>query len=139
MAGFPRKFESQQDYAIAHRIKSSIEKARDYYAEQLQPPSVQQIAVSVELLDVRGFQKPLPLDDNGEVLEDVVDQINKEWVDDLKEFPADLVELACRRWRRANNNRPPYASGELMESVKAEHIRRKSIFMKAESVLGLIA
>lgn len=138
LRGWPRKFEAAQDKAIAHRLAESIAKAGAYYETLLQPPAPQQIAVNVELLEVRGFQKPLPLDDNGDVLEVVVDQINKDWIDDLSEFPADLVEQACRAWRRKNTNRAPYASGELMESVKAEFIRRKCIYKNAETVLGLI-
>jgi len=138
LRGFPRRFEAQQDLAIAQKLKPSIMAAMDYYEQELQPPTGTQIAVWVELLQMKGFQKPLPVDDDGNVLEDVVDALNNEWIEDLQEFPADLVELACRRWRRKNINRPPYASGELMESIKPEFIRRKHIYKNAEAILKLI-
>lgn len=139
MTGFPRRFESQQDYAIAQRLKPEIEDVRDFFLGLLQPPTKQQIAVNIEMIEGRGFEKTLPLDPQA-LAEEIEMQkaIKREWLEDLKEFPADLVELACKRWRRANNNRPPYASGELMESVKPEFIRRKSLYMKAKSVLEII-
>ena len=130
MKGWPRKFESLQDMDRAKKIKSSIEAARDYYAQQLAPDTPQALLTRVELLNIRGFQKDLP--------DAAYEQIQADWIEDLSRFPADLVELACKRWRRSNVNRAPYGSGELMESVKSDYVRRKSIYMNANSVLNVI-
>lgn len=30
----------------------------------------------------------------------------EDWLEDLGEFPAEIVEVACRQWRRSNRYRP---------------------------------
>lgn len=115
---------------MAVRMREQIQECALAYEKMLTPPSEENILTIVEMLDIRGFQKVLP--DKAE------EKISDEWVDDLMEFPADLVELAYQRWRRSNVGRAPYASGELMESVKSEWIKRKSIYMKANSALKII-
>ena len=130
MKGWPRKFESMQDAVVAKRIRAQIIEAKDYYAQLLAADTPEMLLTRVELLSLRGFQRDMP--------DAVFEQLQLDWVDDLGMYPADLVELACKRWRRSNNNRAPYACGELMESVKSEFVRRKSVFLNAESVLKII-
>ena len=130
MKGWPRKFECAQDYHTASRAKADIVAALEFYEQEMQPAEPAEILTRVEMLDIRGFQKDLP--------QAAMEQIELEWLEDLSEYPADLVKLACHRWRRACNNRPPYASGELMDGVKDEYRRRKTTYLKAKSVLEAI-
>lgn len=111
----------------------SISEAKDAYEVALQGPEGDQILTWIEFLRERGFQRDLALTNPK-----AEERIQEDWIEDLSEFPADLVEEACRRWRRGNHNRAPYASGELMESVKPEFVRRKSLYMKAKSVLEIV-
>ena len=115
----------------AKRLKGEIQEVFQAYEDALQPHSPDEIAAIVELLDIRGFEKQTP--------PNAQKRINREWLVDLTDYPADLVSKAYRNWRRGPNKRAPYASGELMESVKPEYIERKSIYLKAKSVLELIS
>ena len=130
MSGWPRKFESMQDKAIAHRMKADIIATREAYGRMLGGTSPQVIALEVDKLQERGFQKEMPFE--------LAKEINAEWVEDLEKYPEDLVKRACRNWRNGNNRYAPYAAGALMESVKDEFIERQTIFAKAGSVLEIV-
>ena len=130
LKGWPRAFDCEQDYYIAKRAVADIRAVYDAYAGKIAPAAPEVLITFVELLDLRGFEKDLP--------EAAMAQIELDWIEDLSEFPADLVELACKNWRRSNVGRAPYASGELTESIKAEAIKRKAVFKKAKSVLEIL-
>lgn len=88
-----------------------------------------EIATQIELLDIRGFQKDLP--------EAAQARILKEWLEDLAEFPAWAVRLACRKWRRSNVGKPPYASGQLMSLVESEMREFRVTISRAREALSI--
>ena len=131
LTGWPRRFECAQDATIARRIKPKIEEAMSYYLEQLQPPAPSYILGRIEVLESRYFEK--------DTTAEVQKQLDREWIEDLSEYPADLLDEACRNWRLSNQNYAPRSAGVLMESVKAEWIRRKCIYKNSEVVLRLLS
>ena len=46
------------------------------------------------------------------------------WIEDLSEWPADLVEEACRRWRRSPAKVRPKSSGNLNDIIRSEFSNR---------------
>ena len=130
LTGWPRRFECERDEGRARRHAAQIKACLEHYTALQRPHSPQEIAAIVELLQLRGFEKDIPIS--------AQTQINREWIIDLQSYPADLVNKAYQNWRRGNNKRAPYAAGELMDSVKAELARRKALCAKAKSVLAMI-
>ena len=130
MKGWPRKFDSAQDLKTAKEIKPAIVEARDYYAKQLTHSKPRYILGKIEILESRYFEK--------ETDDKIQKELDKEWIEDLTEYPPDLIDLACKNWRRSDRNYSPRSAGVLMASVKTEYVKRKSIFSKAEAVLTLI-
>lgn len=49
----------------------------------------------------------------------------EDWIDDLGEFPSEIVEEACRMWRRANKHRPTPA--EIRSLALAENAYRQPV------------
>ena len=96
----------------------------------LQPSEPTYILGKIEILESRYYQR----DTNPTVQ----DEIDKEWIEDLMEYPSDLIELACNNWRKSNNNYAPRSAGVLMDSVKQEYVRRVVMYRKAVSVLEII-
>ncbi len=101
-----------------------------YYLKQLRPAKPSHILGRIEVLESRYFEK--------ETIPEVQKQLDREWIEDLSKYPADLLDAACNNWRQSNQNYAPRSAGVLMESVKAEWVRRKVIVTNAESVLNLI-
>jgi len=72
----------------------------------------------------------------GKLLEDT---LLDEWIEDLNQWPADLIALACQNWRR-NDRRgfAPRASGQLMASVSDIMTNRRRILTRAQVVLQIL-
>lgn len=96
----------------------------------LQPSEPTYILGKIEILESRYFEK--------ETDQTVQTQLDREWIEDLSEYPPDLIELACNNWRRSSKNYAPRSAGVLMESVKQEYVRRVVTYRKAVSVLEII-
>lgn len=127
--GWPRRFSAEQDRQTSKQHKKNIIEVREHYLSLLQPSEATYILGKIEILESRYYQR----DTNPTVQ----DEIDKEWIDDLREYPADLIELACNNWRRSNNNYAPRSAGVLMESVKSEYVRRVVMYRKAKTVLEI--
>lgn len=130
LVGWPRQFNCVQDDNNAIEQKQNIIQVREHYLSLLQPSEPTYILGKIEILESRYYQR----DTNPTVQ----DEIDKEWIEDLSEYPADLIELACNNWRKSNNNYAPRSAGVLMESVKQEYVRRVVMYRKAVSVLEII-
>tara|TARA_Y100000385_G_C13057222_1_gene622613 strand:- start:1061 stop:1459 length:399 start_codon:yes stop_codon:yes gene_type:complete len=128
--GWPRRFSAEQDRQTSKQHKKNIIEVREHYLSLLQPSEATYILGKIEILESRYYQR----DTNPTVQ----DEIDKEWIEDLAEYPADLIELACNNWRRSNNNYAPRSAGVLMESVKSEYVRRVVMYRKAKTVLEII-
>lgn len=102
---------------------------RDYYASILTESEPRYILGKIEMLQSRYFEKPLD--------EITQEQLDREWIADLREYPKDLIDKACQDWRRADNSYAPASAGVLAASVKDEFIRRKSLYRKACDVIAL--
>ena len=129
LVGWPRRFSAEQDRQTSKQHKKNIIEVREHYLSLLQPSEATYILGKIEILESRYYQR----DTNPTVQ----DEIDKEWIDDLSEYPADLIELACNNWRRSNNNYAPRSAGVLMESVKSEYVRRVVMYRKAKTVLEI--
>lgn len=72
----------------------------------------------------------------GKMLEDT---LLDEWIEDLNQWPPDLIALACQNWRR-NDRRgfAPRASGQLMASVEDIMKNRQRILSRAQTVLQIL-
>jgi hypothetical protein len=108
--GWPRQFNCRQDDLTAIKQKQNIIQVREHYLSLLQPSEPTYILGKIEILESRYYQR----DTNPTVQ----DEIDKEWIEDLSEYPPDLIELAC--------------------SVKQEYVRRVVMYRKAVSVLEII-
>lgn len=128
--GWPRRFSAEQDRQTSKQHKKNIIEVREHYLSLLQPSEATYILGKIEILESRYYQR----DTNPTVQ----DEIDKEWIEDLSEYPSDLIELACNNWRRSNNNYAPRSAGVLMESVKSEYVRRLVMYRKAKTVLEII-
>lgn len=131
LTGWPRKFDCAQDADVARRLKPKIEDAIVFYLEQLQSPEPSYILGRIEVLESRYFEK--------ENDPEIQKQIDREWIEDLSEYPQDLLDMACNNWRCSDQNYAPRSAGVLMESVKSEWVRRKCIYQNAEAVLRLLS
>lgn len=127
--GWPRRFSAEQDRETAKQHIKNLIDVREHYLSLLQPSEATYILTKIEILESRYYQR----DTNPTVQ----DEIDKEWIEDLSEYPSDLIELACNNWRRSNNNYAPRSAGVLMESVKSEYVRRLVMYRKAKTVLEI--
>ena len=115
---------------MAQASVSQIRAACDLASELIRPATAEHILAKVELLLNRGFQSSKP--------QQIEKALYSEWLEDLMDYPADLINLACKNWRNGNNKRAPYGAGELMESVKDEWTKRLSNYAKFRDILLLI-
>ena len=127
---WPRAFDCAQDKELATQQKQNIIQVREFYLSLLQPSEPTYILGKIEILESRYFEK--------ETDQTVQTQLDREWIEDLSEYPPDLIELACNNWRRSSKNYAPRSAGVLMESVKQEYVRRVVTYRKAVSVLEII-
>ena len=123
-------FDCAQDKAIAHSMHDKIMLAKHFYEQELAPSDEDFIMTKIELLESRYFEKEI--DDATQA------KMSKEWVQDLTEYPADLIDEACRNWRRANQTYAPRSAGVLMESVKEKYVKRRCVYKNAVTVLELL-
>lgn len=130
LRGYPRAFDCAQDKELATQQKQNIIQVREFYLSLLQPSEPTYILGKIEILESRYFEK--------ETDQTVQTQLDREWIEDLSEYPPDLIELACNNWRRSSKNYAPRSAGVLMESVKQEYVRRVVTYRKAVSVLEII-
>ena len=65
--------------------------------------------------------------------------ITNQWLDDLSEFPPDLIKLACKNWRM-NDKRgwPAKAAGQLMASVQPILSSRRRILNRARDIKKIL-
>ena len=130
LKGWPRNFDCAQDKQIAAAQKKNIEKVKEHYLGTLQPAKAKTILGCIELLESRYYEVARP--------PELQKQLDREWIADMKDYPEDLIHQACVNWRNSNQSFAPRSAGVLMESVKPEYVRRKSLYLKAKSVLELI-
>lgn len=116
---------------MAKRMSGEVQAAGDCYTEMLRPASARYALGKIEVLESRYFEKQTD--------PAIEREIAKEWIEDLAEYPEDLIHLACKNWRCSSQNYAPRSAGVLMESVKAEFVRRRCIVKNAENVLRLIS
>ncbi len=102
------------EQAYLHR--DAYRDARRYLADRLNPAEVPYILTRIGLMHRRYWRKKEKFSIQTEILD--------EWVQDLSEYPAWLIEKACRNWRKSPDPGTKWApsdSGELMASVLKEY------------------
>lgn len=130
LQGWPRDFTTEYDKREAQALMPQILAAMEYVSEMCRPAEDDYILTKIEILESRYFVSDL--DDSTQKA------LDEEWLEDLEEYPADLIARACKNWRRGNNNFAPRSAGVLMESVKSEWVRRQTIMRNGENIMRLL-
>ena len=63
------------------------------------------------------------------------ESLGEEWLEDLAEYPIDLIEKAARNWRKSDKGFAPASAGVLMASVKSEFSERFTMRFKSFEAL----
>lgn len=120
LKGLPRNGHAwEEDNSIGQWASHNLEAlrgARIALNAALEPAALDAGMTMVEKLRSRYWR--------GVELPDVQTELDEEWIDDLAEYPQDLLELAARRWRRSDAGYAPRSAGQLMASVKQDYADR---------------
>jgi len=85
---------------------------------------------AIEALTARYYQVETP--DGVQYL------LTREWLEDMEEFPANLITKACRNWRKSDKGYAPKSAGQLMASVMQEFVDMQTDCKKAKDILRLV-
>lgn len=132
LSGHPRDFRSNHDLAEAKRHEDRLPQIIEIAERDLAPAEPREIADELEALLSRYHESYITGVDQTAMRKRHL----REWIDDLSDFPIDIVRLACRNWRR-NDKRgfPPRASGQLMASIDDVLKARRRIYTRAQGAL----
>lgn len=136
LSGWPPSFEVMGQAEIARNHILDLQETRMALEAEMKPAAPEYVMTKIELLQSRYFEKTVSQDDG--VTEAIQTELAAEWLEDLENYPAALIDEACRNWRQSSRKYAPPSAGVLMESVNAEYYRRIGLLRKCESVLKLI-
>lgn len=136
LTGWPKDFSSAHDRRKASEIILDIQETKVALINALRPAPPELALTAIEALQTRYYQASPHADtDKAQAIEEM---LTEEWLEDLSEYPIDLIKKACANWRRADNRFAPASAGVLMDSVKPEFSQRKANLRKADTVINLI-
>ena len=128
--GYPPKLEHESEMPVVMQHEGEIRHIVRLANEALKPATANFILQRIELLQRRYYQTAQD--------EAVEAELAREWVYDLRKYPADIIKLACDRWRNNAKRGFPNDAGVLMESVQGIFSVRRVLANRGERVIALI-
>lgn len=103
--------------------------AAEHVCSSLRPAKPEEIALEIEALALHypAFNRTI---EESRVA-------NRHWLEDLSDWPLDLIQLACRDWRNSPERYFP-TPGQLKAGMSATLIARRALADRASALLNLM-